>query len=180
MAPLIIVAARRGRAALGRRILGTLAGAAVVSALLLTQPGRGFEVPPPEISGSGNALILPAASHGRCSTDVWIGKTRFRGAIADTGADGFLTIGKNQAQQAGIDVDRLKFGGTYESAHGRGHYAETRVRRVRIGSSFQIFDMPVVVTDVDQPQALIGIELLRELNFRVRADHCELSWEERA
>ena len=66
--------------------------------------------------------------------------------------------------------------GTYESANGRGHFAQTLVRWVRIGTAFQVIDVKVAVTDVDQTEALIGIELLRDLNFRVRADHCELSW----
>jgi clan AA aspartic protease (TIGR02281 family) len=170
-----IVAARRGRAAIGRQILLTLAGAITGTVLLIAPPGRGFNLPPPQITEAGNALILPA-SQGWCSTDLWIGDTRLRGAIADSGATGWITIGRNQARQAGIDVARLRFSGTYESANGRGHFAQTLVRWVRIGTAFQVIDVKVAVTDVDQTEALIGIELLRDLNFRVRADHCELSW----
>jgi clan AA aspartic protease (TIGR02281 family) len=170
-----IVAARRGRAAIGRQILLTLAGAITSTVLLIAPPGRGFNLPAPQITEAGNALILPA-SQGWCSTDLWIGDTRLRGAIADSGATGWITIGRNQARQAGIDVARLRFSGTYESANGRGHFAQTLVRWVRIGTAFQVIDVKVAVTDVDQTEALIGIELLRDLNFRVRADHCELSW----
>ena len=70
---------------------------------------------------------------------------------------------------------RLRFDRSYESANGRGHFAETPVRWVRIGTAFQVIDVKIAVTDVDQTEALIGIELLRDLNFRVRVDHCKLS-----
>jgi predicted aspartyl protease len=176
MIGLSIVAANR--ATLGRQVLGTVFGAVVAGGLLFAQPGRVSQAPPPEISGSGNALILPASSNGRCSTSLSIGKTRLPDAIADSGAGEYLTIGPTQAKQAGLDVDRLQFRGTYQSAHGRGRIAEIRVPSVRIGNVFQVIGVTVDVTDVDQPEPLIGIQLLRDFNFRVRADHCELSLEE--
>lgn len=181
-APLVIVGSRRGRAALGRQILGTVFGVVIGAGLLVARPDNGFGVPagpPPQISGSNNALILPASSHGRCATDLWIGETRLRGAIADSGADGWLTIGRNQAKQAGIDIGQLRFNNTYDSANGRGHFAETRLRSARVGN-FELIGIPVAITDTDQSEAIIGIEILRDLHFRVRGNHCELSSEERA
>jgi clan AA aspartic protease (TIGR02281 family) len=181
-ARLSIVEARRGRAALGRQILGTALGVVIVAGMLVAKPDNGFGVPagpPPQISGSNNALILPASSHGRCTADLWIGGTRLRGAIADSGADGWITIGRNQAKQAGIDTSQLRFNNTYDSANGRGHFAVTHLRSARIGN-FELIGIPAAVTDADQSEAIIGIEILRDLHFRVRGNHCELSSEERA
>jgi clan AA aspartic protease (TIGR02281 family) len=154
-------------------IAGVIAGVAIAKHLDIDAHGQNFGA---AMNGAGKSLVLPASEHGRCQTDLWIGGTRFRGAVADSGATGYLTIGRNQAIQAGIETGR-RFAWTYQSANGRGRYNEIRVRRVRIGDAVELSDVPVDVTAADQAQALIGIEILRELNFRVRAGGCELSWE---
>jgi aspartyl protease family protein len=177
MAPLIIVEARSDRASVSRQILGTAIGIVIVAGMLVARPGDSSSVPagpPPQISGGAQSLILPASSHGRCATDLWIGETRLRGAIADSGADGWLIIGRNQAKRAGIDLGQLRFDNTYDSANGRGRFAATRLPSARIGN-FELIGIPVAVTDADQNEAIIGIEILRDLHFRVRGNHCELS-----
>ena len=68
-----IVAARRGRAAIGRQILLTLAGAIISTVLLIAPPGRGFNLPPPQITEAGNALILPASQGWPFPSGVMIG-----------------------------------------------------------------------------------------------------------
>jgi clan AA aspartic protease (TIGR02281 family) len=173
-APMPIVAAARDRAAVGRLVLRTAAGAAFGAGLLIFQLG-GLPIPPPEISGAGHTLVVRAASNGQCLVDLRIGEARLRGALADTGADGFVILGRNMAPLAGIDIGRLRFSSTYESANGRGRFAETRAEWVRIGDAFELADLPVAVTEGDQRQAIIGIQILRHYNFRLRGDRCELS-----
>jgi clan AA aspartic protease (TIGR02281 family) len=174
--PVLIVASTRDRAAVGRGLLGALAAGVAVLGLLVHQFGGTGSAPPPQLMGSGNALVVPAAANGECRLDLWIGDALFRDALADSGANGFVTIGLNQAKRAGIDIRHLQFDRSYESAHGRGRYAETRIPWIRIGNAFDLRDVTVDVTEVDQPQALIGIEILRYYNFRLRGDRCELSW----
>jgi clan AA aspartic protease (TIGR02281 family) len=170
-----IVAATRDKAAVGRQILGTAAGAVIGAGVLIAQLGGGFAAPPWELSQAGNSLVVPAAANGQCHVDLLIGEARFRGSLEDTGADGFVTLGRNQAKQAGIDTRLLRFTGTYESANGRARFAQTRVPWVRIGNAFDLADLPVAVTEIDQPQVLIGIQILRHYNFRLRSGRCELS-----
>jgi aspartyl protease family protein len=158
---------------LGAGIVGVIAGVAIAGHLGINAHGQNYGA---AMNGAGRSLVLAAGAQGRCQTDLWIGGAPFRGAVADSGATGYVTIGRNQAMRAGIDTWR-RFAGTYQSANGRGRYYEIRVRRVRIGGAVELTDVPVVVTAADQAQALIGIEILRELNFRVRAGGCELSWE---
>ena len=171
-----IVAATHDRDAVGRTILATAAGVAVAGVLIARISGSGFAIPAgplPEIRGAGHTLVVPVG-HGQCQLDLLIGTARFRGALADSGANGYLTLGRNHARQAGIDLAQVRFNQTYESANGRGRGGETRVPWVRIGNFFELRDVPVAVTEIDQPQVLIGIQILRALNFRVQGDRCEL------
>jgi clan AA aspartic protease (TIGR02281 family) len=172
--PVLIVAASRDRRAIGHGLFGALAASVVSVGLLVHRLGDAAA--PPQLMGAGNTLVMPAAANGQCHVDLWIGDALLPGALTDSGADGFVTIGRNQAKQAGIEISRLRFDRTYESAHGRGRYAVTRVPWVRIGNAFDMRDVPVDVTEVDQAQALIGIQILRYFNYRLRAGRCELSW----
>jgi len=176
--PIPIIAATHDRAAVGRVILSALAGTLLSSGILLLLLVDGFATPatsPSGMSRPGNTLVFPASANGQCHVDLRIGGMRLRGALADSGADGYLTLGRNQARQAGIDIKRLQFSGTYDSANGRARFAETRVPQVRIADTFDLADLPVAVTEVDQRQALVGIQVLQSLNFRLRGDRCELS-----
>lgn len=176
--PVLILSAVRDRRTIGRGIIRLLAGGAAAGGFLTFRIG-GIGEPaaaPPQLMGTGSPLVLQAAANGQCFVDLWIGDAKFHGALADSGADGFLVLGRNLALRAGIDVEHLRFDRTYESAHGRGRYAETRVSWVRIGNAFDLRDVPVDVTETDQPQAIIGIQILRYFNFRLRAKVCELSW----
>jgi predicted aspartyl protease len=168
----VVVEPAHSKAAIGRIILRSAAGAGLAAGLMIRLPGLlGSGAPVWEPSG-GHSLIVPAESNGQCFVDLWIGETLLRHSLADSGADGTVTLGLNQAKQAKIDT-RLRFDHSYDSANGKGRFAEIRVASVRIGKVFELTDVPVAVTKIDQQQALIGVELLRLLSFRLRGDRCE-------
>jgi predicted aspartyl protease len=173
MKPVPIVEAAHSKADIGRMFLRTTAGAVFGAGLLIAQPGLIRPAIPSWEPSAGHSLVVRAGSTGQCFVDLWIGKTLLRGSLADSGADGYLTLGLNHAKQAGIDIRRLRFDHAYGSSNGRGHYAELRVVSVRIGEVFELTDLPVAVTRIDQQQAIIGIEILRLLNFRLLGDRCE-------
>lgn len=171
--PVGIVEAVHDRAAVGRTILRWSSSAVFSAGLLIMRPGLIGPAMPIWESPAGHSLTVPASANGECLVDLMIGEARLRGALADTGASGFVVLGRNQARQAGIDLEGLRFTNTYDSANGSARFAITRVAWARIGDAFDLADLPVAVTEVDQSQALIGIQILRHLNFRLRGDHCE-------
>jgi clan AA aspartic protease (TIGR02281 family) len=173
-AQLPIIASRHGLDALGRQILGAVTGVAIATGFLLYRPADTVGVPPLEMQGGpGHSLMVPAGTHGFCVTDLWIGNRPLE-AITDSGADGSIIIGRNQATKAGIDTGQLHFTWPFQSPGGSGHYAHIHVQRLRIGDNIELDDVPVDVNENDQQQALIGVEVLRQLNFRIRPHGCQL------
>jgi clan AA aspartic protease (TIGR02281 family) len=171
--PVPIIEAAHDKAAVGRTILRSAAGLVFAAGVVIVQPGWIGRSAPVWDSSAGHSLVVRAASNGQCLVDLRIGETKLSAALADTGDDGYVTLGRNQAKQAGIDTSRLRFDNSYGSANGRGRYAEMRVAWVRIGNTFEMADVPVAVTQVDQQQALVGIQVLRRYQFRLRGDRCE-------
>jgi clan AA aspartic protease (TIGR02281 family) len=161
------------KAAVGRSILRSAAGLVFGAGLVMVQSGWIGRAAPAWESSTEHSLTVRAAGNGQCLVDLRIGETQFRGALADTGASDFIVLGRNHAKQAGIDTARLRFDRSYGSANGQGRDAETRVAWVRIGNAFDLADVPVTVTKMDQDQPLIGIQILRRFHFRLRGDRCE-------
>lgn len=141
MAPLVIVAARRGRAALGRQILGTALGVVIVAGMLVARPDNGLSVPagpPPKIAppqvppGSGRQVIAVGEGTRRNRCDI--------GGFANGVAVTFEidTGDPNMADFPSSYVGKLGIGGPlnyYELDPGTryGKIATTKLREIRVG-----------------------------------------------
>ena len=176
--PVVIVAATRDRAAVGRGVVGFAVAAVLGGGLLISQLGgvaATVAAPSTPVRAEDGQLVVPAAANGQCFVDIQINETRFRGiGILDSGADQYLTLGINQARQAGLEVG--KFTNTYKSANGVGRFARTRVATLRIADTFAMRNVIVDVTAANQTHILVGIQILRMFNLRLRSTTCELGW----
>jgi hypothetical protein len=117
----VIVAATRDRAAVGRGVVGLAIAAVFGGGLLISQLGgvdATVAAPSPPVRAEDGPLVVPAAPNGQCFVDIQINETRFRGIILDTGADQYLTLGINQPREAGLEVGKFTY--TYKSANGVG------------------------------------------------------------
>jgi len=171
-----LVEAARDRSAVRRGILATLAGAVVTGGLLVSQLGGvpGPEIDPPTVSGAVHRLVIPGDAYGQCRVAARVNGEVFR-SLLDTGDSGHLTFGRNHSARLGFDSAKLSFSHSYGSANGVGHYARVRVREFRL-ETFVLRDVPADITDAPQSEPLLGIEILRRLNLKLKDGNCELSW----
>jgi clan AA aspartic protease (TIGR02281 family) len=177
MSDYAIVTAARNRAAIGRAIVGTLTGALLGGMALISHLGGGSADPagvdPP--SGTGHRIVVAGDAYGQCHVAAVINGLLFRSLLLDSGAAGHLTFGRNHAAQLGFDPAKLTYDRRYGSANGVGHYASVRVREFRL-DSFVLRDVPADITAAPQDEPLLGIDVLRRLNFRLKDGSCEISW----
>jgi clan AA aspartic protease (TIGR02281 family) len=97
--------------------------------------------------------------------------------LLDSGASGTLIFGSNHAALLGLDPRRLSYDGTYNSANGSGREASVRIRELRLfDNAFVLRDVPAVITEARQDDGLVGIEILRRVNFHLTGGNCEMSW----
>ena len=170
-----IVQSSYDRRSAARSIVATCASAVFGAALLMRGLHPDFTAAPgPGIETSGGQLVT-ASSNGECYVDVRLNETLFRKGLLDTGATGYLTIGINHAKRAGIDVGGLAFDNRYTSANGTGHFAKTTIATLRIGRVVAMRNVLVAVTAAPQDEIIVGIEILRMLNMRLRSASCELN-----
>jgi clan AA aspartic protease (TIGR02281 family) len=182
----VILVASRDRAASGRAIAGMLAaglfgaGALIVQFGLINVPLAALPVEPPQVTtrGGHHHVVVRGDEFGERYIDGWVNGSLVRRMLLDSGAGGHLTFGSNHAAQLGFEPSTLSYSGSYESANGVGREAFVRVRELRLfGDSFILRgNVPAVITKARQSQALVGIETLRRLNYRLVGRDCELSW----
>ena len=160
---MMLVAASRGRATGS----GVLLCALILGAFLWSHQKEGTETP---ASGTLHAEYR----NGSCLTDIRINNVLFRDALLDTGASGTVLLGSNHAWRLGLNPRTLSFSNGYSSANGDGRYAVVRVQELRLGGFVMRDDLTIAVTQVDQDQVLLGLEILNRLHFRVSGHSCEL------
>jgi clan AA aspartic protease (TIGR02281 family) len=170
-----IVQSSYDRRSAARSIVATCASAVFGAALLFPGLRPEFAAPTRAVEATGGPVVTAASSNGECYVEVRLNETRFSKALLDSGATGYLTIGSNQAKAAGIDIRSLSFNHSYESSNGTGHFATTKIATVRIGTALAMRNVVVDVTEGPQDVILVGIEILRMLNLRLRSTTCELS-----
>lgn len=110
--------------------------------------------------------------NGSCRADIRINDVLFRDVLLDTGASGTVFLGHNHAVRLGIAP--VRYPTAYSSANGTGREAHVQISSLRLGSSFVMRDLTVSVTQIDQDQVLLGLEILNRLHFRVSGHSCEL------
>jgi clan AA aspartic protease (TIGR02281 family) len=110
--------------------------------------------------------------NGTCLTDIRIDDVLFPDVLLDTGfANGTVLLGHNHAVRLGIAP--VRYPTAYSSANGIGREAHVQIHELRLGS-FVMRDLTIAVTQVDQDQVLLGLEILDRLHFRVSGHSCEL------
>ena len=152
---MMLVAASRGRATGS----GVLLCALILGAFLLSHQTR------------STGTLRAEYRNGSCLADIRINDMLFRDVLLDTGAYGNVVLGRNHALSLGIAP--VRYPTAYSSANGIGREAHVQIHELRLGS-FVMRDLTVAVTQVDQDQVLLGLEILNRLHFRVSGHSCEL------
>jgi hypothetical protein len=140
-ARLSIVEARRGRAALGRQILGTALGVVIVAGMLIAWPDNGLSVPagpppkiaPPQVSSGGDRQVIAVGQgtrRNRCDVSGFANGVPLIFEI-DTGDP-------NIADFPSSYVDKLGIGGPLDYSEWfpgtrYGTIATTTLRQIRVG-----------------------------------------------
>ena len=175
----MIVQSADDRAAVGRRIVAMLAGTALVVGLVISR----LDVSEPPVNeqpiitgGDRHRTVVRGDAFGECYVEGHLNGTRFRRLLLDSGAVGTLVLGSNQAALIGFDPAHLSYTETYSSATGEGRETEVRIRELRLVDGFVMRDVPARITLAEQSEPLIGIDILRRLNLRLKDGNCELSW----
>lgn len=174
----VLVQATRDRAAVGRRIIAGLAGAAVGGGLLVSSLERRVVAPtvkPPLVveDSGGRRLVIPSDANGSCYVAARVNGALFDHMLIDTGASGRLVFGRNHAARLGFDPATLAYSESYGSANGVGQEAIIRVREFRLGS-FVLRDVPAAITAAPQDAPLLNVEILHRLDLRLSGGYCEL------
>jgi clan AA aspartic protease (TIGR02281 family) len=123
---------------------------------------------------SGRELTIPVGYYNQCEYDITANGHVFQKSVFDSGAAGHLTFGKNHARDLGFDPGKLSYSHTYGSANGVGHEAKVTIQELKIGN-WTLRDVPAVITAANQDQVLVGLEILRPLNFRLTKTACYVS-----
>jgi predicted aspartyl protease len=173
----VLVEAARSRAAAGRRIVVSLAVAVVGGGLLVQQFER-IAIPDFGLDGwGGHRLVLTRDAGSMCVVAARLNGALFPGVLLDSGAAGYVTLGRNHAKRAGFDPAKLAFNARYGSANGIGREAHVRLREFRLeGTDFVLRDAPAAITAAPQDQPLAGIEILSRLGMHLKKRTCELRW----
>jgi clan AA aspartic protease (TIGR02281 family) len=134
---------------------------------------------PPAASRSGE-LATPLDGD-QCRVDVWASAVSGAGArftaVLDSGSGSALSLTRADAATAGVDVGSLWFIIPYHSVSGLGWQARTSLRQFRIGGAV-LRDVPAYVISETggMDVSLVGLPLLKLLNFSLRGDSCVVSW----
>ena len=164
---------------IARPVAALLAMAGLWSLVGLYVSGDNHHRPPALPRGVGE--LVTRLSGDQCLVDVWASAAsgaggRFR-ALLDSGDSASLSLTKSDAATAGVDVGSLWFVIPYRSVSGMGLQARTTLRQLRIGGAV-LRDLPAyVVSETDgMNTSLVGLPLLKQLNFSLRGDSCVVSW----
>jgi clan AA aspartic protease (TIGR02281 family) len=181
-----MIESRHDRASVGRRVakvLSTVGFAAGLLILRFCSVGIPIAMPepvsPPVVvtSGGSHWTTLRGDKFGQCRVNARVNGALVAGMLLDSGASGHLTFGSNHAAQLGFDPRRLSYDGIYNSANGYGREASVRIRELRLfDNAFVLRDVPAVITHAQQDEGLVGIEILRRVNFHLIGGNCEMSW----
>jgi clan AA aspartic protease (TIGR02281 family) len=122
-----------------------------------------------EIDGSGHCWSTAWAAAGSDGGDFSV--------MLDSGAGAPLWLTRKDAARVGINVGSLNFNHSYRGMSGAGWAAYVRLAQFRLGG-LVLSDLPAyVVSETDGVNtALVGLPILRQLNYRVVDGSCVLSW----
>ena len=136
--------------------------------------------PPPVATRSGE--LVTRVENDQCAVSAWGSARAGTGGrftvVLDSGnANSALLLTRADAETAGLDVGALRFTVPYRSVSGGGREARTSLHEFRVGGAV-LRDVPAAVISESRGtnRSLVGLVLLKRLNFTVRRDACVLSW----
>ncbi|HMD30216.1 MAG TPA: retroviral-like aspartic protease family protein [Steroidobacteraceae bacterium] len=134
---------------------------------------------PPAATPSGE-LARPLYGN-QCLMPVWASSGPGLGgrftAQLDSGDNDQLSLTRADAARAGLDVGALWFVFPYQSVSGTGWMAHATLRELRIGGAvLRNVSASVISETTGNGMSLVGLPLLKQLNFAVRGDSCVVSW----
>jgi len=95
--------------------------------------------------------------------------------LVDTGASD-IVLSPSDAERAGIDIARLKFDRTFETANGEGRGAAFTLDELQIGN-MKLFNVPVSVNRATMQTSLLGMAFLSRMkSFEFRGRKLTLRW----
>jgi clan AA aspartic protease (TIGR02281 family) len=117
---------------------------------------------------------------GHCSATAWAatagGDGSFRVEL-DSGAGAALWLTREDAARIGIDVGSLNFEEGYRGISGPGHGALVTLAQFRLGGVTLTDVRGIVISETGgTDRSLVGLPILRHLNFHVVDNSCVLSW----
>jgi len=107
-----------------------------------------------------NEVVLRRANDGHFYADLKVNGSDMR-MLADTGAS-VIALTVDDAESAGIDVDRLEFTLRISTANGVGEAARIELREVRVGSIIREDVTALVARGL--PQSLLGMNFFNSLS----------------
>jgi aspartyl protease family protein len=107
-----------------------------------------------------NEVVLRRANDGHFYADLKVNGSDMR-MLADTGAS-VIALTVDDAESAGIDVDRLEFNLRISTANGMGEAARIELREVRVGSIIREDVTALVARGL--PQSLLGMNFFNSLS----------------
>jgi clan AA aspartic protease (TIGR02281 family) len=115
-----------------------------------------------------------------CSATAWAetsgGDGSFRVEL-DSGAGAALWLTRDDAARIGIDVGSLNFDEDYRGISGPGQGAVVTLAQFRLGGVTLHDVRAIVISETDgTDRSLVGLPILRHLNFHVVDNSCVLSW----
>ena len=129
---------------------------------------------------SGNQETAEIDDSGHCHVTAW-GAVSGRGgnfsAELDSGAGASLWLTREDAARIGFKAASLHFNRSYRGVSGPGWSAYVEVPQLRLGG-VTFSDVPAfVVSENDGTNtSLVGLPILKRLNYRVVGNACVLSW----
>jgi aspartyl protease family protein len=95
--------------------------------------------------------------------------------LVDTGASD-IVLSPDDAQRIGIDVSKLRFDRTYETANGEGQGAAYTLDSLQIGP-LKLFNVPVSINGAKMRNSLLGMSFLERMkSFEFRGRKLYLRW----
>jgi aspartyl protease family protein len=120
-----------------------------------------------------NTIVFPANDHGHVTLEAAVNGAPVR-MLVDTGAT-LVTLTREDARAAGIDVHGLAFTGQVNTANGAARIAPVTLREVRI-DQLSLYDVSAAVLE-NLDISLLGMSFLRRLqSYEMRAGKLTITW----
>jgi aspartyl protease family protein len=119
---------------------------------------------PSEDPRPAHSLLIPENGSGQFEAPCRFNDTELRCYI-DTGASE-IVLDRPAARRAGVDITRLRFDGTAQTANGTVRTAAALVATLRVGP-FELHDVSVAVDETDLGIPLLGMSFLRRYRMTV-------------